>query len=273
MEEQFGTQVIAVTGGKGGVGKSNVAVNLSMALAKMHKRVLLLDADLGLANVDVLLGLEPKRTLSNVLSGECSIADVMLEGPGGIHIIPSSSGTQQLADLSGLQQASMIAAFSELEDLVDVLVVDTAAGISSQVVNFVCASQEVIVVVRDEPTSLTDAYAQIKLLNQRYGKSRFRVLSNMTEDIKGGQRLFDKLLLATDRYLSVNLHYAGHVPYDENLVHAVRRQKPLLETAPRSKASQAFRHLADKAARWPMPSSPNGQLQFFIEQLIARQAA
>lgn len=273
MDERFGTQVIAVTGGKGGVGKSNVAVNLSMALAKMHKRVVLLDADLGLANVDVLLGLKPKFTMEDVLSDRCTMQEVLLEGPGGIHIIPAASGTQELADLKGLQQAAMISAFSELEDMVDVLVVDTPAGISSQVTNFVCASHEVIIVLRDEPTSLTDAYAQIKLLNQRYGKTRFRVLSNMIDDVRHGQRVFDKLQLATDRYLSVNLHYAGHIPYDDNLVQAVRKQKALLESSPRSKASLAFRHLADKAVRWPLPSAPNGQLQFFIEQLISRQAA
>ena len=154
-------QVIAVTGGKGGVGKTNVSVNLSLALADLGRRVMLLDADLGLANVDVLLGLTAKRTLADVINGECDLRDVLLQGPGGIRIVPAASGTQSMVQLSPMQHAGLIQAFSEISDNLDVLVIDTAAGIGDSVVSFVRAAQEVIVVVCDEPASVTDAYADL----------------------------------------------------------------------------------------------------------------
>ena len=174
MSSNHPVQVIAVTGGKGGVGKTNVSINLSVCLAEMGRRVALLDADLGLANVDVLLGLTPKQNLENVLAGECSLSDIMLEGPGGIQIIPASSGTQEMTMLGSMQHAGLIHAFSELAEMIDVLIVDTAAGISDSVVSFVRASHEVLLVVCDEPSSLTDAYAWIKLLNRDFGVERFR---------------------------------------------------------------------------------------------------
>jgi len=147
-------QVIAVTGGKGGVGKTNVSVNLSLALAELGRRVMLLDADLGLANVDVLLGLTPKRTLADVIEGRCELRDVMLQGPGGVRIVPAASGTQSMVHLAPAQHAGLIQAFSEVGDNLDVLVIDTAAGIGDSVVSFVRAAQEVLLVVCDEPTSI-----------------------------------------------------------------------------------------------------------------------
>jgi len=172
-------QVIAVTGGKGGVGKTNVSVNLALALADLGRRVMLMDADLGLANVDVLLGLSAKRTLEDVISGECELRDVLLQGPGGIRIVPAASGIQSMVQLSPMQHAGLIQAFSDISDNLDVLIIDTAAGIGDGVVSFVRAAQEVLVVVCDEPTSITDAYALIKLLNRDHGMNRFRVLANM----------------------------------------------------------------------------------------------
>ena len=169
MSSAHSVQVIAVTGGKGGVGKSNVSINMSVCLATMGRRVALLDADLGLANIDVLLGLRPERNLEDVLSGECSLNDIMLTGPGGIRIIPASSGIQRMTMLGSMEHAGLIHAFSEISEQIDVLVIDTAAGISDSVISFVRASQEVLVVVCDEPSSITDAYALIKLLNKDYG--------------------------------------------------------------------------------------------------------
>jgi len=179
MGSNHPVQVIAVTGGKGGIGKTNVSVNLSLALADMGRRVVLLDADLGLANVDVLLGLKPKATLADVLEGKCDLRDVMVTGPGGIRIVPAASGAANMVSLSPQQHAGLIQAFSEIGDNIDVLVVDTAAGIGDSVVSFVRAAQEALIVVCDEPTSITDAYALIKLLNRDHGMTRFRVLANM----------------------------------------------------------------------------------------------
>lgn len=268
MSHSRPVQVIAVTGGKGGVGKSNISVNLSIALAEMRRRVVLMDADLGLANVDVLLGVKAKHTLADVLSGEYALREVMVKGPGGIQIVPASSGVQQMAALSAQQHAALINAFSELGDQLDVLVVDTAAGISETVVSFVRASQEVLVVVCDEPSSITDAYALIKLLNKEYNMVRFRVVANMTRTVQEGRNLFNKLNMVCERFLDVTLQYVGHVPFDENVRKAVQKQKALLEFAPRCKAAQAIRSLAQKVDEWPLPNTPRGHLEFFVERLL-----
>lgn len=268
MSAKRPVQVIAVTGGKGGVGKTNISVNLSIALAEMRRRVVLLDADLGLANVDVLLGLKATHTLAHVLSGECSIQDVMVTGPAGVKIVPASSGIQHMSSLSTQEHAGIISAFSELSNQLDVLVVDTAAGISDTVVSFVRASQEVLVVVCDEPSSITDAYALIKLLNKDYDMFRFRVVANMTRSAQEGRNLFNKLSVVCERFLDVTLQYVGHVPFDENVRKAVQRQKPLLEFAPSCRAAQSIRSLAEEVDSWPLPTSAKGHLEFFVERLL-----
>lgn len=268
MSSMHPVQVIAVTGGKGGVGKSNISVNLSVCLANMGRRVALLDADLGLANIDVLLGLTPNRNLEDVLAGECSLMDIMLTGPGGIRIIPASSGTQKMTQLGTMEHAGLIHAFSEISNQIDVLVIDTAAGISESVVSFVRASQEVLVVVCDEPSSITDAYALIKLLNREYGVDRFRVVANMTRTNQEGRNLFNKLTQVSERFLDVTLQYVGHIPFDETVRKAVQRQKAVVEVAPRSKAGIAFKQLAEKVDLWPLPSTPRGHLEFFVERLV-----
>ena len=268
MSSTHPVQVVAVTGGKGGVGKSNVSINLSVCLAGMGRRVALLDADLGLANIDVLLGLRPKKNLENVLAGECSLTDIMLTGPRGIRIIPASSGTQRMTMLGTMEHAGLIHAFSEISDQIDVLVIDTAAGISDAVVSFVRAAQEVLMVVCDEPSSITDAYALIKLLNKDYGVDRFRVLANMTRSTQEGRNLFNKLTQVTDRFLDVTLQYVGNIPFDEAVRKAVQRQRPVVELSPRSKASLAYKQLAEKVDLWPLPSTPRGHIEFFVERLV-----
>ncbi len=261
-------RVIAVTGGKGGVGKTNVSINLAVALSEMGKRVMILDADLGLANIDIALGLHPEYDLSHVLRGERSLSDVTLDGPAGIRVVPASSGIQKMAELSPAEHAGLINAFSDISNDLDVLVVDTAAGISDTVVSFSRAAQELVVVVCDEPASITDAYALIKLLNREYGVNRFRILSNMVRTTQEGRELYNKLFRVTDRYLDAMLNYMGSIPYDESLKKAVKSQKPVVQAYPRSPASQAFKNLAKKADNWPVPAGANGQLQFFVERLI-----
>lgn len=261
-------QVIAVTGGKGGVGKTNVSVNLSLALADLGRRVMLMDADLGLANVDVLLGLSPKRTLADVIAGECELRDVLLQGPGGIQIVPAASGTQSMVQLTPMQHAGLIQAFSDIGDNVDVLIVDTAAGIGDGVISFVRAAQEVLLVVTDEPTSITDAYALIKLLNRDYGVNRFRVLANMAHTPQEGRNLFAKLSKVTDRFLDVALQYVGAVPYDEMVRKAVQKQRAVYEAYPRSKCALAIKAIAQKVDNWPLPVNPRGHLEFFIERMV-----
>ncbi len=268
MSQMRPVQVIAVSGGKGGVGKSNIAVNLSIALAELRRRVVLLDADLGLANVDVLLGIKATHTLADVLAGTHSLRDVLVTGPGGLRIVPASSGVQRMAELSPSEHAGLINAFNELSDQVDVLVIDTAAGISDTVVSFVRAANEVIVVVCDEPSSITDAYALIKLLNTEYGMQRFRVVANMTRTPQEGLSMFNKLNGVCERFLDVTLQFVGQVPFDETVRKAVQKQKAILEFAPNSKAAQALRQIAQQVDQWPLPSSPTGRLEFFVERLL-----
>ncbi len=268
MAQPHPVRVIAVTSGKGGVGKTNVSVNLCVSLANSGKRVMLMDADLGLANVDVMLGLHPQYNLTHVLDGERTLEEILVEGPAGMKIVPASSGTKRLAELSTMEHAGVIRAFSELSHDIDTLVIDTAAGISDSVVSFTRAAQEVLVVVCDEPASITDAYALIKLLSREYGIQHFRVLANMAHSAQEGRELFNKISRVTDRYLDVTLEFMGAIPYDDYLRKAVRKQKAVVEAFPRSRSAMAFKTLAQKTERWPTPSAATGHLEFFVERLI-----
>ncbi len=261
-------KVIAVASGKGGVGKTNVTVNLGCALAGLGKEVLLLDADLGLANIDVMLGLHPQYTLLHVLEGQQSLSDIIVEGPNGLKIIPATSGVQKMAELTPAEHAGMIQAFSELDQHIDVLLIDSAAGIADSVISFARAAQEVIIVVCDEPASITDAYALIKLLNRDYQVEQFHVIANMARTVQEGRELFDKIALVCERFLDVTLDFMGIVPYDDDLRRAVQKQRAVVEYLPRSKSATAFAHLAKKIEFWPVPRQPRGHMEFFVERLI-----
>ncbi len=271
MTNKHSVQVVAVTGGKGGVGKTNVSVNLSLALADLGRRVVLLDADFGLANVDVLLGLNPQRTLAEVMDGKCDLRDVLLPGPGGIRIVPASSGTKSMVEMTPLQHAGLIQAFSDIGDSIDMLVIDTAAGIGDSVTSFVRAAQEVILVVCDEPTSITDAYALIKLLSRDHGMTRFRVLANMAHSPQEGRSIYAKLVNVTERFLDdVTLQYLGTIPYDEAVRKAAQRQKAVYQAFPRSKCALAYKSIAEKVDGWPLPATPRGHLEFFVDRLVSQ---
>lgn len=261
-------RVIAIASGKGGAGKTNLSVNLAISLAQTGQRVAILDADMGLANVDILLGIYPQFNLSHVLTGEKTLRDIMLEGPSGIKVIPGASGIQKMAELSATEQAAMIRAFSELDQELDVLIVDTAAGISASVVNFARACQEIVVVVCDEPTSLTDAYAFIKLLNRDYKLSNFHVITNMVKTVEQGQALFQKLVKVTDHYLDVTLRYVGAVPYDPNLSKSVQKQTPVVVGFPNTKATLAIKDIAAKVNNWPLKANAGSFIEFFVEKMI-----
>ena len=261
-------KVIAVTGAKGGVGKTNISVNLAACFAELGNKVMLMDADLGLANVDVLLGLHANYDLRHVISGERSLEEILVDGPKGIQIVPSASGVSRMAELAHAEHVGLIRAFSELATPVDVLLVDTAAGISDSVVSFSKAAQEVLVVVCDEPTSITDAYALIKVLSRDHGVERFHILANMVKDKAQGEQLFFKISRVAERFLEVNLRYLGAVPFDEQLRKAVQRQVAVVEFSPRSKATRALRRVAEQIHKWPMPDAASGNLEFFVERLI-----
>ncbi|RUR18872.1 MinD/ParA family protein [Legionella sp. km535] len=261
--------VIAVSAGKGGVGKSNVSVNLAVALAQMNKNVMLFDADLGLANVDIMLGLHTKYNLSHVIQGICHLSDIILQGPNGISVIPSASGTEFMTQLTYAEHAGIIDSFNELTDDLDYMIIDTAAGISDTVLSFARSSQELIVVVCDEPTSLTDAYALIKVMSKRYEWMHFHILANMVRNMKDGRELFNKLFRVSEQFLDVHLDYLGAIPFDEHIHKAVKMQKPVLTAYPDSEASEALRELADTISNWPAKPSLGGNTSFFLERLVA----
>ena len=265
-------KVIAVSSGKGGVGKTNVSVNLAVSLASSGKEVMLMDADLGLANVDVLLGLNPAYDLSHVISGERTLEEVIVEGPNNIKIVPGSSGISRMANITPAEQAGLVHAFSELGHVLDVLVVDTGAGISDSVVSFCSAAQEVIVVVCDEPASITDAYAFIKVMSREHGVERFQILANMAHTTHEGRELFHKLSKATERFLDVMLTFMGSIPYDSRLKKAVQHQRAVVDAFPRSPSAVALKRLAKQVNGWPEAESTGGQLEFFVERLINADA-
>jgi len=261
-------RVIAVASGKGGVGKTNVSVNLGVSLSKLGNRVLLMDADMGLANVDIMLGLQTKYNLSHVLDGEKTLQEVIVEGPGGLKIIPAASGVRRMAQLSAMENAGIINAFSELNGELDILIVDTAAGIADSVVSFCRAAQEVVVVVTDEPASITDAYALVKVLSRDYQLTQFRLLANMSRSPAHGRQLYEKFAKVCEQFLDVSIDYLGTVPFDHDLREAVQRQIPVTVYKPNSDAAQSFKSMAQQIQRWPIPRGVTGYLQFFVENLF-----
>ncbi len=261
-------RVIAVTSGKGGVGKTNVSVNLAIAMAREGRRIMLLDADLGLANVDVLLGLPAGPNLSHVVDGEYSLEEVIINGPGDVKIVPASSGVQRMAELTTREHAGLINAFNTLAFDIDVLIIDTAAGISDSVQRFNLAAQHIVVVVCDEPASITDAYALIKLLHREHGQERFHVLANMAASDKEGRDLFRKLVKVSDRFLDVSLDFLGVVPFDECVRKAIQKQSAVVDAYPRSRATIAFKKIVQGTDKWPVPDGARGHLEFFVERLV-----
>mgnify|MGYP001592188862 CR=1 FL=1 len=261
-------QVIAVTSGKGGVGKTSVSVNLAVAMALDGKRVMLLDGDLGLANVDVMLGLQPTYNLSHVIDGQCGLEDTIVEGPAGIMVVPASSGKRNMAELSGPEHAGLVRAFSEMQRPLDTLIVDTAAGIADSVITFSQASQQIIVVVTSDPQSLTDAYALIKVLNRERGVRRVHVLANQVHSAREATEVFENLRRVAERFLDITLHSVGSIPHDDWLKRSVRRQRAVVDLYPASTSAKAFRDLAKTISAWGLPLGASGNLEFFVERLI-----
>jgi len=217
------------------------------------------------------LGLKVQKNLSHVLAGECDLRDIVIHGPGGLQIIPASSGTQKMAELSSVEHAGIIRAFSDVGSQLDYLIIDTMAGISDNVVSFTRATQEVMLVVCDEPTSITDAYALMKVLNRDHNVEKFRIVANMVRSPQEGRDIFSKLTKVTDKFLDVVLDYVGSVPFDENLRKAVKKQKTLVEMFPRSPASIAIKSLAKRVEGWPIPMNATGHIEFFMERLVQNE--
>ncbi len=264
--------VFSVTSGKGGVGKTNISVNLAYTLAQAGRRVLLLDADLGLANVDVLLGLAPKLNIFHLFHEGMSLDKILCETPYGFRILPASSGVSDMVNLDTGQKLDLLEAMDFLEDALDFLIVDTGAGINDNVLYFNLAVQERLLVLTPEPTSLTDAYALIKVLKMQHGIERFRVLINMASSEKAAKEIYLKLHNACDYFLSgISLDLVGFIPQDKVVRKAVVNQEPFCKMAPESKAAKALVLAAQTIENWKTASYVDGNIKFFWKKLLFQE--
>ena len=264
-------QVIAIAGGKGGAGKTSIAINLSMALARAGQHVLLLDADLGMANVDTLLGLDARITLDDVLNAGCRLEEILLHVTDRLVIVPAASGIRQLANLGPAECAGLVRAFSELKRPVNSLVIDTASGISESVGSFCRAATEILVVSCNEPASRKDSVSQIRMLSSDYGITRYRILANRVSSAQEGRDLFSNILEQLADLSEVVCSFAGFIPEDEHLRIAGMRHQTVIETFPRSRSAMALSQLAGRIQAWPCPAGPGGHLEFFVERLIDKE--
>ena len=262
-------RVLSVTSGKGGVGKTTVVANLAFAFTQIGKRVLVLYADLGLANIDILLGLTPQYTIEHFFKGEKVFSDILIRGPGGMSVLPASSGVVDLVDLNEGQKLFLLNEIDYISEGVDILLIDTGAGISSNVMYFNMAAQESIVVVTPEPTSITDAYALIKVLSTKFHKKEFLILVNLVDDLPDAKEVFLKISRVADRFLeSLSIDYLGFIPVDGKLPLAVKQQRPVLEIYPKAPSSRSFKELANTLSGRPLRSRGFGSGQFFWKRLI-----
>jgi len=265
-------RVVAVTSGKGGVGKSHVACNLALLAARTGRRTLLIDADLGLANADIILGIEPHRHLGHLLEGSVPLADVLASGPEGVQVLAASTGVQELTRLDDAQKLRLVTALDFIEDAFDLVIIDCGAGIGDNVLFFAGAAQEALLVISPEPTSLTDAYATVKVLSQQAGVEHFQVIVNPVPSEAAGREVWERLTRVTDRFLAARVTYLGHVPRDENLQRALLAQRPLVQLYPRSPSSRALGALAERLLDRAPPPALQGGLKF-LWQRIQREAA
>jgi flagellar biosynthesis protein FlhG len=262
------TRVISVTSGKGGVGKTHTVTNLGISLASLGHSVLVLDADLGLANVDVLLNLKPQGTLHDVLKGSVRLDDILLEGPGGISIIPAASGVEELHELRSEEKLLLLEEIERIAHRYDYLLIDTPAGIGSDVMYFNSAAAEVVCVINGEPTSLTDTYALIKVLSTTYGEKNFSVVVNNVADETEAAAAFKKLTRTVERFLKVKVRYLGWVPADGMVRECVMQQQAISAEFPSSKASLSLAAIARKVADQKPEVTVKGGMQFFFRQLL-----
>jgi len=238
------TRTIAVTGGKGGVGNSNVAVNVALELASAGWSVSLLDADLALANADVLLGINPHYHLGHVLAGDRRLDEIIVEAENGMRLIPGGSGVEELANLSKAQQQRFIAELTAMEEDVDFMIIDTAAGIGHNVTSVMTAASDVIVVTTPDPTAVVDAYATIKVLHKICPTKPIWIVVNDVVGIGDAEQVFGQLQAAAKRFLQHRLEHIGTIPRDSELAEAVRQQVPVVEYAPDTPASRSLRLIA-----------------------------
>ena len=267
ISEQKAVKTIVIASGKGGVGKTTITANLAVALSKTGKKVLVFDADLGLCNINVLLDLTTKYTIKDLFMGEKRLKDIIVDGPGGIKILPASSGIQELTALDEFQRLRLIEEFELYDEDVDYLLIDAPSGISSNVAFFCTAAQDIMIVTSGEPTALTDAYALIKVLFINHQEKNFKVLINEVKNEAEATDVYMRLSDAAEQFLSISLDYVGFIPYDESIPMAVRQQKALMEIYPESNAAKSFLRIA-KSLNLNSDIHLKGTLQIILGGLI-----
>ncbi len=268
QESDQPTSVYSITSGKGGVGKTAVVANLAYALACNGKRVLILDADLGLANIDVVFGLTPEYNLNHFFSGEKELHDIIIDGPLSLKILPAGSGLQNFTRLDSHHKIRLLNALDSMHDHFDFVLIDTEAGISENVTYFNTAAQEIIVVTTPEPTAITDAYALMKLLSTQYHEKKFNLVVNQIRTEEDALDVYRKLTMVSNRYLDISIDYLGSIPEDRQMVESIRKQKIIGELNPESNISKAFKQLATRICTEPPQSTPKGNIQFFWNKLL-----
>jgi flagellar biosynthesis protein FlhG len=262
------TRVLAVTSGKGGVGKTNIVANLGYAMSRSGQRVLLLDADFGLGNLDILLGMAPKFNLSHVIAGEKRMEEIIVDGPGNVRILPASSGIQELTHLTRDQKIDVLTQLDRVLGDVDVFLIDSAAGISANVLDFSVTAHEIFVVVTPEPTSITDAYALMKVLSLKYTGRHCKLMVNMVASELEGREIHRQLNLVAEKFLGITVEYFGSIPYDERLTTCVKRQKVMAEFFPETDTSRCLRQLARKMAALTITQYPQDGATFFWDHIL-----
>ena len=268
-------RVVTLTSGRTGVGKTNIVVNLAAALAKRGRRVLVLDEQQGKGSMETLLGLTARYDLMHVIRREKTLDEVMLRGPEGVDIVSAGNGLRVLGELGQEDQDSLVQSFRQLSKMVDVVLVDAIAGVASNVLPLSLASQEIVIVVSQHPSSIKDAYALIKVLNQNFAMHRFHILASKVRNEQEARALYNNMAEVAVRFLDVSLDFMGYVPFDEKLRQAARICRPVVDAFPAAESARALRDLAETLEQWPQPSGEDGRLEAFRQRLIqsSRMAA
>ncbi|KAF0188212.1 MAG: ATPase involved in chromosome [Desulfobulbaceae bacterium] len=268
LEKDRATRVYSITSGKGGVGKTAVTANTAVSLAKLGKKVLILDADLGLANIDVVFGLAPKYNLNHFFSGEQDLGSILVEGPNGVKILPAGSGVQNFTRLDSQQKQKLLDGLDLMHNDFDFVLIDTEAGISENVTYFNTAAQEILVVTTPDPTAITDAYALMKLLSTQYHEKRFNLVVNMIQSDEEALDVYRKLTMVSNRYLDISIEFLGSIPADRQMIDAIRKQRVIVDLYPASRITTAFTLLAGTLCSEQIPCEPKGGIQFFWKKLL-----
>jgi flagellar biosynthesis protein FlhG len=273
MTNKTATQIIGIASGKGGVGKTTVSANLAIALASLGKKVMIFDADLGLANAQLALGCRAPYNFSHVLSGEKTLKEIIVEGPMGVRLVPGASGIQHMASLSQAETAGIIQSFSEIEEELDYFIVDLAAGLSDTVMTFLSACQHRFIVLKNEPSSIADAYATIKVMIQDYGLESISLIPNSVSSQAEGERLFGSINSVIQNFLGRQVNYLHSIAEDEMVLRSIKASQPLLTYAPASTATRNFVALAKSVMEIESDLSLTGGMQFFVERLASQRVS